>query len=290
MKGTEQDRRLPHDEAQTQQVERSIKRVFFGACVLSLLLLVLLVSRVAPWHALERSHFLLYVSLLVWAFAVICYSFYSLMQLTRKVHRNLAEKSYTDQLTGLRNFRYLQEQLNDEVQRVQRYGGQLGVLFLDLDKFKQVNDSYGHNVGNRVLRKTAQCIAEQIRAVDVIGRVGGDEFVILLPETGREEARRLGQRLCRAVHEHSVSVGNDEKVDFVHMSVGVAVFPDNGDTAAAVVTAADRAVYQAKEEEGCAVCVSEEFISGETGILSSGLPEKVEKRGQRTMDTPTEED
>ena len=128
-----------------------------------------------------------------------------------RVHEEAQRLSLTDPLTGLWNYRYLRESLRREVERASRFGRMLGVLALDLDQFKEVNDTYGHAAGDAVLAEFARRVRGEIREVDLAFRQGGEEFVVLLPETDargggdrRRAARRGGPRTrrssCRRAH------------------------------------------------------------------------------------------
>lgn len=167
-----------------------------------------------------------------------------------RVHREAQRLSLTDPLTGLSNYRYLKDCLRREVERASRFGHQLTVLALDLDHFKEVNDTYGHAAGDAVLAEFARRVRVEIREVDLAFRQGGEEFVVLLPETdaagGAVVAERLGAAVRRTpVLVRSARTGNPRRIP-ITVSIGVAVFPDHGATGAAVLEAADDALYQAK--------------------------------------------
>jgi diguanylate cyclase (GGDEF)-like protein len=153
------------------------------------------------------------------------------------------EQAAVDALTGLASFRVLRDRLANEVARCHRTGERFAVLFLDLDNFKQVNDQFGHEAGNAVLRETARRCNAAIRSTDVAGRYGGDEFVVVLVGTGEEGARGVGEKVRAAVQEAGVGMGYPEGL--VTASIGVAEYiPDKKDED--VLVAADRALYRAK--------------------------------------------
>jgi two-component system, cell cycle response regulator len=161
------------------------------------------------------------------------------------LHREAQRQSITDGLTGLWNYRYLTMALARETERAKRFGHPLSVLLLDLDHFKSVNDVHGHQRGDSVLVEVAQRIKAEVREVDVVARHGGEEFVVVLPETGREGAQSTAQRLCDAV-AHRPFGAPDETPLFVTVSVGVAVCPRHGESAATLLGAADKALYAVK--------------------------------------------
>jgi diguanylate cyclase (GGDEF)-like protein len=148
--------------------------------------------------------------------------------------------AYTDFLTGLRNRRYLELILERELFRVARYGRPLSLVILDLDGFKAVNDTHGHEVGDRVLRALARCLEEHLRQSDRAVRLGGEEFAVLLPETGLPQALRLAERLRRAVA--ALKVPPAERLS---ASFGVAQAGPT-DSPLSLLKRADEALYRAK--------------------------------------------
>ena len=152
-----------------------------------------------------------------------------------------------DGLTELFNHRQTREQLQREFERVSRYAGSLSLLMIDIDHFKQVNDGHGHPAGDQVLREVARVVKEAVRAVDIVGRYGGEEFVAILPQTDVEEARLLAERLRKAVEALAVPVGNASV--HVTISTGIASYPaPNVDTPDELIREADRALYRAKQD------------------------------------------
>jgi len=160
--------------------------------------------------------------------------------------RDLADR---DPLTGFYNHRFMHERLGEEVVRTQRGRRPLSVLMLDLDDFKLVNDTFGHLFGDRVLTWTAELIRSTLRASDIPARYGGDEFAIILPETGGDEARTAAERILEAFRERAF-VSEPRGPVPIGASIGVATFPDDGRTATELLAAADRALYRVKRDGG----------------------------------------
>jgi two-component system cell cycle response regulator len=165
-----------------------------------------------------------------------------------RIHEEAQRLSLTDPLTGLWNYRYLRESLRREVERASRFGRTLTVLVLDLDHFKEVNDTYGHSAGDAVLGEFARRIRIGLREVDVAFRQGGEEFVVLLPETDAYGGAIVAERLGAAVRGQPVRIENRgvEEVP-IAVSIGIAVYPEHGNTAQQVLDAADDALYAAKK-------------------------------------------
>lgn len=159
--------------------------------------------------------------------------------------RKLEERTVTDDLTHLYNGRFMENYLKREAKRAQRYGHPVSLLFLDLDGFKQVNDVHGHMAGSRTLVEVGELLRKNVRDLDVVARWGGDEFAIVLPETGAAGASVMAQRICRLVADHHflVDLGLDVRIT---VSIGVASWPEHGRTQEALLAAADRAMYSVK--------------------------------------------
>ena len=163
------------------------------------------------------------------------------------VERMLREQALRDPLTSLYNRRYLDEILEREFSRAARIHGSIGIVMADIDHFKRVNDSFGHDCGDEVLRVVARFLREQLRKSDIVCRYGGEEFTIVMPGAISEEAHRRTVSLCAAIRDLRISCGG-RVVGPVTMSFGVAAFPPHGDAPDIVLKAADGALLRAKME------------------------------------------
>lgn len=159
--------------------------------------------------------------------------------------KRVQELTLVDEHTGLFNARHLAEQLEHEVARSARFVRPVSLIFLDLDDFKAVNDTYGHLVGSAALRHTGKVIGSAIRTVDSAYRFGGDEFAVLLVETGVDGSSTVAERILAAFKAMPYEFGEGRSI-ILQASVGVATFPGDGLTARALLDAADQAMYRAK--------------------------------------------
>lgn len=162
------------------------------------------------------------------------------------VNRKLRKLSVTDGLTELFNHRHIHELLHEEFERSKRSGEPIAVVMLDLDHFKQVNDTHGHPTGDVILYETAEILRNTAREIDMPGRYGGEEFILILPGTTEDEAVQFAERVRHSVEDH---VFRDEATEVrMTVSAGVAAFPDSGaDEPGALIKRADDALYTAKE-------------------------------------------
>ncbi|RCV87306.1 sensor domain-containing diguanylate cyclase [Billgrantia montanilacus] len=165
----------------------------------------------------------------------------------KRMEQELELMAGQDALTGLLNRRAFNRILQDEIARATRYNRSFSLLWLDLNHFKTINDSYGHLAGDAVLRQVSQLIKDSLRKVDCIARYGGDELTIILPEMSFEAGRETANRIENLVASSRFDVLNGHILSLT-LSIGVAAFPEHGQGAMELCDAADRAMYQAKKE------------------------------------------
>lgn len=155
---------------------------------------------------------------------------------------NIRELAVSDSLTGLANHRRMVDVLGNEIERAKRTGGQFALLLFDLDGLKQINDHYGHLVGTRAISRVADALRLHSRTIDTAARQGGDEFALVLPETGAKGAQEAALRVCNRVSK-------DEEAPYISISAGAAVYPQDGKTIEALLSAADKGLYKMKERK-----------------------------------------
>ena len=160
----------------------------------------------------------------------------------------LKELSVTDGLTGLYNHKYFHDKLTEEIRRTERYFRPLSLIMIDVDHFKEFNDTNGHPEGDRLLKFLATTLKENVRAEDIAARYGGEEFAVILPETVKDAALVLAERLRKAVAERDFPGGDTQPGGKLTISLGVATFTEDADNADGLLKAADDALYRAKKK------------------------------------------
>jgi two-component system, cell cycle response regulator len=181
----------------------------------------------------------------------------------------LERLSITDGLTQLHNHRFFQERFRDEFRRAQRYDDPLALMLMDLDHFKQVNDTHGHPAGDQVLKDVAGCLRKCVRETDMVARYGGEEFAVLLPKTHLSGALTVAERVRRDVG--SLKTGLDGGLR-ITVSVGVAGYPCRSiATAEQMLRAADEALYRAKHEGRNKICLFPPSLEADPAV-SAPLP------------------
>ncbi len=165
----------------------------------------------------------------------------------------LEHEALTDGLTGMHNRRYFDDAMNEYLDQFRKIDKPIGLMILDLDHFKKVNDTYGHDVGDEVLRQIARCLQEFTRYHDVVARLGGEEFAVVAPNMSRESLFKLADRIRYAISSLNIKSGNVQLR--VTMSIGLAIW-DHKETAEELYKRADMQLYQAKRTGRNRVCAA----------------------------------
>ena len=160
-----------------------------------------------------------------------------------RLSESLERLAVTDDLTQVYNYRFLKSALRREIKRAGRFGQKLSIVMLDVDNLKTYNDKHGHLRGSHLLREMAGLLATQVRSFDLVAKYGGDEFTAILPQTDREGARVVAERMRSAVEKHTFPLVGP---GVITVSLGIGVYPTDGDDVASLIQASDRALYQAK--------------------------------------------
>jgi diguanylate cyclase (GGDEF)-like protein len=170
--------------------------------------------------------------------------------------------SITDELTGLHNYRYLQQRLEDEFERARRFDRSLSMLMIDADDFKKFNDRHGHVAGDLALAELGQVLKDSVREIDVAARYGGEEFSVVLPETDAAGAFVVAEKIREAVANHGFSDADGHRTQHLTVSIGVATYPAHAEDREALLRQADDALYEAKHRGRDRVRASSPVIAG----------------------------
>lgn len=170
-----------------------------------------------------------------------------------RLHQELRQIAITDGLTGVYTRRYFFERLDEEERRAARSQRPFAIVMMDLDGFKAYNDRYGHLAGDRLLQRVSWSLQRAVRQSDVVARYGGDEFVVLLPETSKVEALAVAERIREALRNVTAPFPAPNEGGVLTASLGVAAYPDDATTSEDLVARADAALYRAKAAGGASV-------------------------------------
>jgi diguanylate cyclase (GGDEF)-like protein len=174
---------------------------------------------------------------------------------TAQLHAEARRLSITDPLTGLYNRRFFMRQLEDAIGRAQRYAHRLALVFGDLDRFKSINDRFGHHTGDRALQAVSAVMRRSIRGTDMLARMGGEEFAALLMEADCDRALQVGHRFLAHIRQLGFRADDNQPVS-IGISAGIALFPEHGESATALLRHADEALYEAKRLGGNQVVIA----------------------------------
>jgi diguanylate cyclase (GGDEF)-like protein len=204
-------------------------------------------------HALEAATIALGAmvawALADWPAALVLVVFVTLVLHSNVLIHQLREKARIDAKTGLLNAAAWTSAVDDELERATRLQQPSGLLVIDLDHFKAINDEYGHLAGDEMLRAVANTLTSEVRTYDIVGRFGGEEFVVLLPATSATETLHVAERIRRRIAELVIPIPDNGSISMFNrltVSIGIAVFPQNGHGRGDVLHAADMAMYAAK--------------------------------------------
>ncbi len=171
----------------------------------------------------------------------------------KQMEQELERMATRDDLTGLHNRRELNRRLEDELRRAERYEQQFSIWMLDIDHFKSINDTYGHQIGDRVLENLALNLVRMLRDTDVVARYGGEEFTVILPHTSLEQSQKMAERVCISVAGMTFDLDGSDELS-ITISVGVAAYPQHGATVDELINTADQGLYAAKQGGRNRVC------------------------------------
>lgn len=176
-----------------------------------------------------------------------------------RLFEDIEQQAITDGLTKLYVYRYFQQRLKEELDRADRYSYSVALIMMDVDNFKNFNDTYGHALGDKVLEYLAQIIRTNIRRIDLAARYGGDEFILLLPEITEQEAWLMGTRLLNALKDSTILTPSGEKIH-IRVTLGVSMYVSDARNSHDLMEAADRALYWAKKNNRGEICFYRDVV------------------------------
>jgi diguanylate cyclase (GGDEF)-like protein len=231
-------------ESEKRAFTRGVGHVFVGFCVVSVVRIVFTLT-LSQRNDLFQSGPFETLLLLSFQLLLIGLTFALSLMVAQRLFIELDRHAMTDELTGLANRRYFFIKGPEELKRAQRYQTGLSLIMMDIDKFKLVNDKYGHETGDIVLRRIASTIKANVREVDTVARLGGEEIAVLLPNTEAADAIKLAERLRSTIEAELYS--NQDRPLSVTASIGVAYFDENITDFDDLLRTADAAMYKAKD-------------------------------------------
>ena len=229
-----------------KNIKSRIVFTFLGLALITIMIVFYIGLRVFVLP--DKIRFIDFITLCSFATACLLMTFAQLHFLRLLVLRSgkrIENMTYTDELTGIGNRRHVARFLDEEFAEAELANHPLSVLFIDLNKFKQINDQRGHAAGDAVLREFATILRASTRDTDFVGRVGGDEFVVILPGTSSEFAAVVAKRIASKAAEAKVNTDSGV-VESLSASIGISEFPKNAKTRNALIEDADRTMYAAK--------------------------------------------
>jgi diguanylate cyclase (GGDEF)-like protein len=240
------------------EVYSRFKKIFILSNILTVLLSTYVIASILYPKAFEeqflRWHRMSLVTLLCGSIILCIAQWLFMLHTTHSSRRTIEELTFMDALTNVYNYRYLDRRLDEEIRVSKRFHTTLSLIYVDLDKFKDINDEHGHQTGNIVLTEIGHILKVASRATDLVGRMGGDEFLLILPNSSSDEAQIVGERIREKLATHTFNIDN-AKVAFAGVSLGVATYPIDAKCKETLIAAADQAMYRAKQSGGNRICI-----------------------------------
>lgn len=255
---------------------RRTRRVGFCAVLMAGASMLAFILTAVP-RGVPRFYHLFLGAVALWFVVLAGHTFHRLWQMIRKTIEQLARMAVIDETSGSFDSLYLRLRLEEEEDRAKRYGGVTSLLCIDVGGLEETVRRHGQAGADAVLESLVATMLDELRRCDVLGRLAENEFLAILPETDRRNARRVAERQRASVEELSFDCPDGGKVDFIRLNIGVAALPINGDTMTSVIAAARNAANRIRNSGANEVGVSEQFVK--TDEIGQYIVEEV--RGEK---------
>ncbi len=253
---------MNHFEKFSIPAREALKAVFSG---IGLSLLIFILAEILLTRSELTTHLILVICILpagVLSFLLIY--FYSRHKHNIKLLEILKMQAATDKLTELYNRSYLDPFLDSEIAAANKFNRQVSMIMVDMDHFKDINDTYGHMLGDHVLTIFAQVVLKCIRKSDIIARYGGDEFIVVLPATDTDTALAIAERIRKEVSNTYIPPLEDQTISSISCSVGVSTYPTLCNSKSNLIRTSDNALYEAKHSgRNCTIVYNNKLAFGE---------------------------
>jgi len=230
----------------TRALERRVRNIFFGSLALCVLVVFHCVFLPQPGGTLSVITWVSFPAVLLWSLTVAAYAFYSLWRIADERKRLLEGRELTDPKTGLKSLHYVRTLLQNEYERAIQTKQPMAVLYVDLQELDTVNRNFGHAVGDIVLREVARSVESSVPDGATVGRVGGDEFLVVVPATGSEKARSVVAAIEKAVRDYRLDLGKRGSVDFLDCRIGMIACPQDAGLVDEIMRIAQEAAGQCR--------------------------------------------
>ncbi len=225
-------------------MQRRVRNIFLGSVALSVGLLAIYAFLPHGEGPLSRIVRVAFPPLLLWSFTIAGYAFHLLSSLTNQARRFVEQYAVADSATGVKSLSYMRSLLQKEYETASQTGRSSSVLYVDLENLDRVNSDFGHAVGDVVLRNLAGRIEAAVSEQGVVGRVAGDEFLVVLPGTSSKKAKSVAEAIERSVEQYRLDLGKNRHVDFVRCRIGIVGCQADGEFADEIIGLAQKASHK----------------------------------------------
>lgn len=246
--GTETDNLAVEYVEATRDAEMRTRNIFLGSVLLSALVVFHLTFLAQPGGALTRIVRISFPPVLLWSLSMTGYAFYSLWQASQEKGQLLEKMAATDLSTGVKSREFIKAFLQKQYERAMETGKPTAVLYVDLENLDLVNKKFGHTIGDIVLKGIAKTVEHAVPSAGVVGRVAGDEFIVVLPATRSEKAKPVAESIEQSIRDYRLDLGKKGQLDFLGCRIGIVACPGDGGLAEELIGIAQKAAAESAPE------------------------------------------